>query len=160
MVVYAGSISDPNVRALMRSMQDAIGSLVRRTYETGPLYADSLMLCRWPTGRSMPAHVDNQATHHYSTPWRSHSAIVYLNDDLEGGELFWTRFHVELTPARGLLVAFPAGEAFEHGVRRIRSGTRYTMACWFTEDANAPTRAEPCPRTADGAPRTAGSPTR
>ena len=135
MIIYLQAVEDTCVRQIMLATRDRILKLLKRRYQVDELYCDSLMLCRWPVGKTMPPHVDNQTTHHYSTPWRTHSAILYLNNCDSGGELYFTKFNLEIKPRFGLLVAFPSGAYFEHGVRSLRGGTRYTMPCWFTNDA-------------------------
>ena len=138
MIVYGKTLKSEALRAALRSIEQRIRTAVSSAYTVDDPQPDGIMMCRWLTGKAMARHVDNQSTHAYSTPWRTHSAIVYLNDDYEGGELFFSRHHVELEPTRGLLVTFPAGPQFEHGVRKIRSGTRYTVACWFGSGVLSP----------------------
>ena len=147
MIVYLQAIEDSRIRQLMCATCDRILKILKEHYKIRELYADALMLCQWPVGKEMPPHVDNQATHYYSTPWRTHSAILYLNDVDQGGELCFTKFNLDVKPRRGLLVAFPSDARHEHGVRRLRNGRRYTMPCWFTDDAKRQMPAAICQTT-------------
>lgn len=72
--------------------------------------------------------------------WRDYSAILYLNDDFQGGEFFFAKDRAirELdnlvTPRCGRMVAFSAGSENLHGVRGILKGRRCALALWFTQD--------------------------
>lgn len=72
--------------------------------------------------------------------WRDYSAILYLNDDFDGGEFFFVNDRKErrvqgtVQPRCGRIVAFSAGGENLHGVRAVRSGRRCAVALWFTQD--------------------------
>ena len=55
------------------------------------------------------------------------TAVVYLNDDYEGGETFID--DIVITPKRGKVVCFNGDES-SHGVNDF-TNTRYTIASWF-----------------------------
>ncbi|XP_038131914.1 prolyl 3-hydroxylase 1 [Cyprinodon tularosa] len=70
---------------------------------------------------------------------RDYSAILYLNDDFEGGEFIFTELDAktvtaEVQPRCGRVVGFGAGKENPHGVRAITKGQRCAMALWFTLD--------------------------
>eukprot|EP00118_Oscarella_pearsei_P028912 m.3246 g.3246 ORF g.3246 m.3246 type:complete len:680 (+) comp9180_c0_seq1:77-2116(+) len=68
--------------------------------------------------------------------WRDYSAILYLNDDFEGGDFFWAHKNLTIAttvrPKCGRLVGFDGGHY--HGVTGIAAGKRYAIALWFTLD--------------------------
>jgi len=82
--------------------------------------------------------------------WRSHSALLYLNDgggaDYEGGEFIFKNEYpwqkdqacygedLIITPQCGTMVSFTSGGENVHGVNRLKSGIRYALAIWFTKD--------------------------
>lgn len=72
--------------------------------------------------------------------WRDYSAILYLNDDFDGGEFFfaedWKSRRVQgiIRPRCGRMVAFSAGGENLHGVRGVRNNRRCAVALWFTQD--------------------------
>lgn len=88
------------------------------------LRLEVFQLVMWPQGMEQKVHIDKrrEAT--------SHAAILYLNDDFEGGQTYFPDIGEEVQPQRGLLAAFP-GRTLPHGVRRIERGTRHTLALWF-----------------------------
>lgn len=55
------------------------------------------------------------------------SAVMYLNDDYEGGELWFPRFGLELKPKQGDIVIFPSTFIYEHASQEMISGTKYAV---------------------------------
>lgn len=134
MIVYPATISDPQVITLMAETGRRTREVILDRYQPGEIFSDSIMLCRWDAGKELKPHIDNRDTHEYSTPWRTFSSLVYLNDEFEGGEIFFPRLDLAIKPTRGLLVIFSSGSEHEHGVRAVKAGRRYTMPSWYTDD--------------------------
>ncbi|KAM9860059.1 prolyl 3-hydroxylase 1 [Aulostomus maculatus] len=70
---------------------------------------------------------------------RDYSAILYLNDDFEGGNFIFTELDAktvtaEVHPKCGRVVGFGAGKENPHGVRAVSKGQRCAVALWFTLD--------------------------
>ncbi|XP_008946721.1 PREDICTED: prolyl 3-hydroxylase 3-like, partial [Merops nubicus] len=93
-----------------------------------PVHADNCLLD--PEGqecwREPPAYV-----------YRDYSGILYLNDDFQGGGLFFTEMDTvtvtaEVQPKCGRLVAFSSGKDNPHGVWAVRRGRRCAIALWYT----------------------------
>uniref|UniRef100_A0A1A8JE94 procollagen-proline 3-dioxygenase n=1 Tax=Nothobranchius kuhntae TaxID=321403 RepID=A0A1A8JE94_NOTKU len=122
-----------------------------------PLYSSySHLVCRSAVdekqeGRedlSHPVHVDNcvlnsELNQCIKEPpaytHRDYSAILYLNDDFEGGEFIFTELDAktvtaEVHPRCGRVVGFGAGKENPHGVRAVTKGQRCAVALWFTLD--------------------------
>lgn len=59
------------------------------------------------------------------------NAIIYFNDDYEGGEFRFPYADVTLKPNTGDVVFFPANYVGSHAVAPIRSGQRYTYLAQF-----------------------------
>ncbi|MEV6984492.1 2OG-Fe(II) oxygenase [Sphaerisporangium sp. NPDC051017] len=57
------------------------------------------------------------------------TTLLFLSgpDEYGGGDLYFVEPPLELRPARGALIAFPATRQYLHGVRPITSGERYTL---------------------------------
>ncbi|NWX18501.1 P3H3 hydroxylase, partial [Aegotheles bennettii] len=93
-----------------------------------PVHADNCLLD--PEGqecwREPPAYV-----------YRDYSGILYLNDDFQGGGLFFTEMDTvtvtaEVRPKCGRLVAFSSGKENPHGVWAVNRGRRCAIALWYT----------------------------
>ena len=127
--------------ALKESMREAQRGFVRELaafYDCGEaLYSDTIHIVRWREGQSMEAHADNArpdgSPNEY--PWRSFASVAYLNDDYEGGEIYFSKLGRSLKPRAGTLVGFTGGLEHFHGVTEVTRGTRYTMPAWHTHDA-------------------------
>ena len=59
-------------------------------------------------------------------PSKTHVMGLFLNDDYEGGELFFEDYQVSLKPKPGTLVFFP-GYYTRHAVNKVTSGTRINI---------------------------------
>ena len=63
--------------------------------------------------------------------WSGHlSTIVYLNDDYDGGEIYFPRLNYSIKPKRGMLISFPGSLYYIHGVKENLAGNRYTITHW------------------------------
>ncbi|KAL2084012.1 hypothetical protein ACEWY4_019530 [Coilia grayii] len=125
---------------------------------TGLFFAFSHLVCRSPIpghqeGRmdlSHPVHVDNCILEPETKQcWReapafTHrdlSGILYLNEDFEGGEFFFTKRDAKTVTARiqpkcGRLVGFSSGPVNPHGVTAVTSGRRCALPVWFTKETH------------------------
>jgi predicted 2-oxoglutarate/Fe(II)-dependent dioxygenase YbiX len=103
---------------------------------TMPVYADTVQLVHWAEGLFMPPHADNSnpdMTPH-GMPWRAFGSIVYVNDDYEGGAVYFTALDAVVKPKAGMLLAFSGGMHHEHSVLKVTKGERITMPSFHTFD--------------------------
>jgi hypothetical protein len=81
------------------------------------------LLQRQYKGIPLVPHVDN-----HTDPSLVYAAVFYINDDYEGGEIYFDRLGVELKPKPKTLLIFPTGEDHFHGVREVGEGsTRFVI---------------------------------
>jgi len=96
------------------------------------VYTVEGFLTKWDVGSSAGLHVDN----HDGYEFLEYSTVVYLNDDFEGGEIYFPRLKFTYKPNKGDAVIFPCNSVdYVHGVTEVTSGTRYTLAMWHTTDS-------------------------
>ena len=55
------------------------------------------------------------------------AANLYLNDDFEGGELFFPNLDISIKPKARQLIIFPGGNEYVHGVKTVTKGARYVL---------------------------------
>jgi hypothetical protein len=55
------------------------------------------------------------------------SVVAYINDDYEGGELYFPRFDLTIKPKKGDVVVFPSTYIYEHASNDMISGTKYSI---------------------------------
>lgn len=85
-------------------------------------------------GTELKAHYDDRADVRHV--WAS---VAYINDDYNGGELFFTNKNIEIKPPAGSIMIFPATEEYEHGVRNVRKGPfRYVLPAFIFDHSRKP----------------------
>ena len=67
----------------------------------------------------------------HPTKYRTYSAIFYINDDYDGGEIYFPNWDIEIKPKAGSLVIFPSNDEYVHGVKEIKNLNRYSIAIWY-----------------------------
>ena len=74
-------------------------------------------------------HIDNQP--HMESPimW---GAVIYFNDDYEGGRLHFPQHDVAFKPKKRAAYFFPGDKNYIHGVDVMTEGTRYTSPLFWT----------------------------
>jgi hypothetical protein len=83
---------------------------------------------KWYPGEYQDVHADGET----AAGWPGYNYIVdygsilYLNDDYEGGELFFPKYNIHLKPKPGTLVFFPSTNMYAHGVTEVTDGIRFT----------------------------------
>lgn len=88
-------------------------------------------------GGDLPPHIDKMVytdglMTSNSSPFRDITTVFYLNDDYQGGELYFPNLGVEIKPEAGSAVCFPTSEKYRHGVREVLSGERFSISQFWT----------------------------
>lgn len=91
-------------------------------------------MSKWPVGGSQKPHADKE--------WEDGSpaqenyydigSVIYLNDDYEGGEIYFPDHNIDLRPKPGTAIAFPGDLFFMHGVKELSKTERYTIPIFWT----------------------------
>lgn len=80
------------------------------------------------TGESMGSHFDAYPGEDNETIL---SAVIYINDDYEGGELSFPEHEITIKPEKGCLVFFPSTPDYLHESKVILSGKKYCVPLFF-----------------------------
>lgn len=88
-------------------------------------------IAKYDTGSFMGKHVDD-----YSDPDKipTISAILYLNDDYQGGELYFEEQGIKINPTAGSMVIFPSTKPYFHESLQIIDGTKYMCPIFCYKD--------------------------
>jgi hypothetical protein len=95
-------------------------------------------IVKWMPGQFQKPHADKElhdgpdAGLPNDFPYYDLSSLFYLNDDYEGGELYFPLQDVKFKPKKGAAYFFPGDKNFIHGVTEIKSGIRYTCPFFWT----------------------------
>jgi predicted 2-oxoglutarate/Fe(II)-dependent dioxygenase YbiX len=96
-------------------------------YEIGEyMFHEPYQALKYRPGEFYKAHYDGG-----TESGRSISAVVYLNDDYEGGEIEFPNFKIKLKPEKGMLILFPSNYAYRHIAHPVLSGTKYSLVTWI-----------------------------
>ncbi len=124
---------------LKLKFQDAVATVFDRPVKPNTSHAQ-----KWNVGGFASPHSDNSDFEGNPTSFEinKYVGILYLNDDYEGGQLYFTKsddIHTKtlsISPKACSYIVFPGGVENIHGVEEITKGTRYTMVSfWDFADA-------------------------
>lgn len=88
--------------------------------EEEPEIAKDFVLNKYAEGQEMGQHTDwneDQKTLEYSF-------VIYLNDNYEGGEIYFGGQDIKLKPKAGSIILFPSKEPYLHGSLKLISGRK------------------------------------
>lgn len=92
------------------------------------LYHEGYNLLKYSNGNEYKVHYDSN-----STMGRAVSAVCYLNNDYEGGEIEFINFNVKIKPEPGMLILFPSAYPYAHIAHPITSGVKYALVTWLRD---------------------------
>lgn len=116
---------------------------------------EQFLISRWREGREQRPHIDylkdeennnikdlyeagmddnfiNEFKERFKA--KHYSTIIYLNDNFEGGELYFPQYdNLTLKPETGMMICFKGDTHHLHGVKEIIKNIRYTISIFWTE---------------------------
>jgi len=145
-IVYFKDVQNINAKSLMSEIKYRVLYEIRKYFNVKTIYPDSAHLVVWRPGTKLGWHADNATYPNRKPNWSSHrtwSAVLYLNDDYEGGEFVFLKNsdgdindeenHLIIKPKRGMMICFSAGLDSVHSVKEVKNGNRYTLPLWYTD---------------------------
>ena len=129
---------NPRIPMIINDIQRRIKREIDKFYKvvaqpTGP------SIVRWMPGYKQEPHADKEIYNYEKNSWESNSnplydigSVFYLNNDYEGGEIYFPQFDIHIRPKAGDMYFFPGDRNYLHGVKEVTSGTRYTCPTFFT----------------------------
>lgn len=103
-------------------------------------YDGNGLLNKWSAGDLLAKHTDAPTDFeqfigkHVEDPPSAilYSSIVYINDDYNGGDIYFTGHDRAISPRAGSLLLFPATSMYPHEVTKVTSGNRYTFTLFLS----------------------------
>lgn len=131
-----------NPEAIQFATEDVLKiymTLVNTLDMVGDDYASRLSM---PKGDSAPISISKYLPNEYMGPHadegdpRAHfSAVLYLNDNFDGGGLGFPNQDIFIQPKAGSIIVFPSVQPYVHDPKPA-SGTKYiSPAFWFVENS-------------------------
>lgn len=131
--------ADPTgeVVAILGRVIERMTPHIREKFQVEVTPTDAAIV-RWPKGAMQFPHADKElhegpdAGTPNEFPWYDLGTVFYLNDDYEGGELFFPLQDIKFKPKPRAAYFFPGDKNYIHGVTKVTSGTRYTAPFFWT----------------------------
>jgi len=93
------------------------------------LFPEDFQMLKYSGGQEYKPHSDGGT----SFVPRQVTAICYLNDDYEGGDLEFPYFGIKIQPQKGMLILFPSNFAYAHAALPVTEGVKYSMVTWMRD---------------------------
>jgi|SRR6056300_1093420 len=132
--LFYSQIKDNNVKSIMlNSLKVVINKLREATGKK--IFCEHFSIARWPEGYDLQPHADAEnppdcPDHEY--PWRDFGMVTFLNENFDGGVLYYPGRNLEIKPKKGYTAVHTGGMDCLHGVTKITKGSRYTIAAFLT----------------------------
>lgn len=128
---------DPEIPRIIEGMVERLKAEVDKFFGVDAM-PTSPALVRWLPGMLQQPHADkelhigNDKGKPNDFPYYDLAGLFYINDDYEGGELYFPNQGIQFKPKRGAAYFFPGDLNYIHGVTEIKSGIRYTCPFFWT----------------------------
>lgn len=131
---------EPFLPHLHDLLQNVIRDIANPFYGIEISGYETPQLLRYGIGGMYEPHVDGESLwmkEDGTKVWRKSverdlSAVIYLNDDFEGGEFIFPDLNIRVLPKPGLLLCFPSSHLYRHGVLPVTRGERLAIVTWMT----------------------------
>lgn len=95
----------------------------RRDHNIMPLkYWEAFNFIKYGPGQHFMEHHDHGYSYNCTV-----SLVAYINDDYEGGELYFRLQDLKIKPKAGDLYIFPSNFMYPHQAMAVKSGTKYSI---------------------------------
>jgi len=129
--------TNPEIPVIIEGMVARLKIEVDKFFGVDALPTSPAMV-RWLPGQLQMPHADKElhtgpdAGKPNDFPYYDIAGLFYINDDYEGGELYFPNQDIRFKPKRGAAYFFPGDMNYIHGVSEIISGIRYTVPFFWT----------------------------
>lgn len=93
-------------------------------------YLTPISIAKYSTGKQMGPHIDSYDDQRSPVL----SVVLYINDNYEGGELYFKEQDVLIKPNAGSLIAFPSVAPYYHQSMTVTKGLKYMSPGFWYKD--------------------------
>ena len=112
---------------LLRKEIDSIISEYAKKHDIQITLGEGYHVVRYVPGQFFAEHTD--ATEEFP---RKISAVLYLNDNYDGGTITFTKLNRSFKPKSNTLFVFPSSQEFSHSADPVTSGVKYCIVgFWY-----------------------------
>ena len=94
-------------------------------------YMEAINFIRYNPGQHFAVHADHGFSYTCTL-----SSVMYLNDDYEGGELWFPYLNINFKPQAGDIILFPSTYIYAHSSLKVKSGVKYSAVTMFDYNDN------------------------
>ena len=123
--------NDPKIAPVIANLFKRLEPIIEDFYKVKVIPTGATIV-KWLPGQYQHPHADKElhegpdAGLPNDFPNYDLSSLFYLNEDYEGGELYFPNQGVQFKPKVGAAYFFPGDMHYIHGVTEIKSGIRFT----------------------------------
>ena len=108
--------------AAIDAQVEAVNDYIR-DFNLGDLkYWEAFNFIKYGPGQHFQEHHDHGFSYNCTV-----SLVAYVNDDYEGGELYFRLQNLKIKPQAGDLYIFPSNYMYPHVAMPVNSGTKYSI---------------------------------
>jgi hypothetical protein len=124
---------DINIYNIIDSYIEKMQSVLEDMYSVKLKKRPPVIVC-WRAGDFQVPHADKQIQDGRPNAFIDYdiNSLFYLNDDFIGGDLFYPRHGIKISPKPGLAVSHPGDIEYLHGVTPVLSGERWVIPSFYT----------------------------
>ena len=118
-----------NFKDMFFILKDKLDECIKdyqRQYNIEMNYMEAINFVKYGEGQHFQIHSDHGFSYVCAI-----SSVVYLNDEYEGGELYFNNFDIKFKPERGDIVLFPSSFIYSHASLPVSSGVKYSAVTMF-----------------------------
>jgi predicted 2-oxoglutarate/Fe(II)-dependent dioxygenase YbiX len=93
-------------------------------------YLTPISIAKYSTGKEMGSHIDSYDDERSPVL----SVVLYINDNYDGGELYFKEQEVLIKPTAGSLIAFPSVDPYYHQSMVVTKGLKYMSPGFWYKD--------------------------
>ncbi len=121
-------------RMFFDMLQERAKPIFAKEYQLSEFYFLPINSVSRRIGPGLGVHTDEISPEHpqYNPNEKiiTHGFVVYINEDYEGGEIFYPQKDLSIKPKALSLVMHPGNKEYEHGVHEVKKTTRYSLSWW------------------------------
>ncbi len=116
-----------NVEKIDKDVTDRILNRIQSLFEDRYSWVGSHIIQRIKEGSGMDLHLDRT---NFTEQQDSVGVTIYINDNFDGGEIFYPNFNISYKPVRGSLICHPGTSEYKHGVKTVSKNNRHILASY------------------------------
>lgn len=116
-------------KALLKNLK-----LYQQKYNLNMQYMEAINFVRYGEGQHFAIHADHGFSYICTV-----SSVAYLNDNYDGGELWFPYLDLKWKPSEGDMVFFPSTYIYSHASLPVTSGVKYSAVTMFDYNDDAHT---------------------